>query len=109
QSKDHRRPLFCGLRILARLLSQDQSQWSYPTRRDLPTLQQSVRSGGGNLGGTLGYPSQALYEEVAFLAYYLHWPYEEIMSLDHRERQRWVGEVSRINQRLNDSARGEEE
>jgi hypothetical protein len=49
----------------------------------------------------------ALYEEVAYLAYYLHWPHEEIMSLDHKERQRWVTEVSRINQRLNDAAKGE--
>ena len=49
----------------------------------------------------------ALHEEVAYLAYYLHWPHEEIMSLDHKERQRWVNEVSRINQRLNDAAKGE--
>jgi hypothetical protein len=47
-----------------------------------------------------------LAEEVAFLAYYLHWSYEQIVSLDHRERQRWVGEVSRINQRINESAKG---
>jgi hypothetical protein len=54
-----------------------------------------------------GYPSELLYEEVAFVAYYLHWPYQQIMALDHRERQRWVGEVSRINQRLNEAARKE--
>jgi hypothetical protein len=29
------------------------------------------------------------------------------MDLDHRERQRWVAEVSRINQKLNDAAKGE--
>jgi hypothetical protein len=54
-----------------------------------------------------GYPSDRLYEEVAFLAYYLHWPYEQIVSMDHRERQRWVAETSRINQRLNDAANKE--
>jgi hypothetical protein len=47
-----------------------------------------------------------LTEEVAFIAYYLHWPYEQIVNLDHRDRQRWVAEVSRINQRINDSAKG---
>jgi hypothetical protein len=47
-----------------------------------------------------------LTEEVAFLAYYLQWPYEEIVNLDHRERQRWVAEVSRINKQINESARG---
>jgi hypothetical protein len=40
-----------------------------------------------------------LYEEVAFIAYHFHWPYEEIINLEHRERQRWVEEISRINQR----------
>jgi hypothetical protein len=54
-----------------------------------------------------GYPSDLLYEEVAFVAYYLHWPYEQIMALDHRERQQWVGEISKVNQRLNDAARRE--
>jgi hypothetical protein len=47
------------------------------------------------------------FEEVAFIAYYLHWPYEQIMGLDHLERQRWVSEVSKINQQMNDAAKGE--
>ena len=48
------------------------------------------------------YPSARLYEEVAYLAYHFHWPYDQIMALEHRERQQWVGEVTKINQRLND-------
>ncbi len=55
----------------------------------------------------IGYPSEALYGEVAFIAYYLHWPHRQIMSLDHSERRRWVAEVSRINQQLNESAKSE--
>ena len=47
------------------------------------------------------YPLDRLFEEVAYVAYYFHWPYEEIMGLEHRERQRWVAEIARINQRLN--------
>jgi len=54
-----------------------------------------------------GYPSDRLFEEVAFIGYYLHWPYEQIMGLDHLERQRWVVEVSKINQRVNDGAKRE--
>ncbi len=46
------------------------------------------------------YPSNRLFEEVAYLALYLHWPYDQIMSFEHHERQRWVGEVARINRRL---------
>jgi len=47
------------------------------------------------------YPSTQLHEEVAYVSFHLHWPYEQIMQLDHRERQRWVAEVSRMNERLN--------
>ncbi len=51
------------------------------------------------------YPSQRLFEEVAYIAYYLHWPHDQIMQMEHRERQRWVAEIARINQHLN-SAEG---
>ena len=48
------------------------------------------------------YPSARLYEEVAYLAYHFHWPYDQIMAMEHHERQQWVGEVTKINQRFND-------
>ena len=48
------------------------------------------------------YPSDRLLEEVAYVAYHFHWPYREIMQLDHRERQSWVAEIGRINRRLNE-------
>lgn len=51
-----------------------------------------------------GYPPERLYEEVAFVAYYFHWPYEEVMWMEHRERQRWVAEIARINERLNQAS-----
>jgi hypothetical protein len=44
---------------------------------------------------------------VAYLAYYFHWPYSQIMSLDHHERQHWAREVARINDRINAAANGE--
>lgn len=47
------------------------------------------------------YPSDQLFEEVAYIAYYLHWPYDQVMQLDHHERQRWVSEVARINEHVN--------
>lgn len=52
----------------------------------------------------MSYPQDALYEEMSFLAYYLHWPAGELVQLDHRERRRWVAEVSRINHELNQPA-----
>ena len=47
-----------------------------------------------------GYPLDQLHEEIAFLAYYLHWDHDTLMRLEHRQRQRWCQEVSRINQKL---------
>jgi hypothetical protein len=41
-------------------------------------------------------------EEVAYIAYHFHWPYDDVLSLDHRERQRWVKEIATINERLNE-------
>jgi hypothetical protein len=60
----------------------------------------SVRSGGKPPGGIRGYPLDRLYEEVAFIAYHFHWSHEEIMQMEHRERQRWVDEISEINRQL---------
>ncbi len=51
----------------------------------------------------MGYPSERLFEEVAYLAYHFHWPYDQIMRLEHRERQRWVDEVAKINRRFNEA------
>jgi hypothetical protein len=50
----------------------------------------------------MSYPSDRLFEEVAYLAYHFHWPYDQIMQLDHLERQRWVTEVGSINRQLNE-------
>lgn len=43
------------------------------------------------------YPTDRLHEEVAYLAYYFHWPYDQVMSLEHHERRRWVEQVAKIN------------
>lgn len=45
-----------------------------------------------------GYPADRLHEEVAYLSMYLHWPYEQVMRLDHGERRRWVEQVAAMNQ-----------
>ena len=53
----------------------------------------------------MSYPSERLYEEVAYIARYLHWSYDQVMALDHHERQRWVAEIARANTGLNESTR----
>ena len=47
------------------------------------------------------YPADKIYEETAFLGYYLHWGRKEIFELSHLERLRWCREVSQINSKLN--------
>ena len=36
------------------------------------------------------------------MAYHFHWSHEEIMNMEHKERQRWVEEISKINRQLSD-------
>jgi hypothetical protein len=48
----------------------------------------------------MAYPQSRLYEEIAFLAYYLHWGVDDLLELEHQDRQRWCEEVSKINKRL---------
>lgn len=52
----------------------------------------------------IGYPSGELLEEVAYIAYHFHWPYDEIVALDHVERRRWVREIAKLNERLTEEA-----
>lgn len=53
----------------------------------------------------MGYPLDQLYEEVAYIAYYYHWPLQEILELEHAERRRWVEQIADINRRLAEMAR----
>jgi hypothetical protein len=62
-----------------------------------------VRGGPGRTGGVVGYPLDRLQEEVAYLAYHFHWPLDDILKLEHGERQEWVNEVAKINRRLNEA------
>lgn len=49
----------------------------------------------------VSYPQDRLYEEMAFIAYHLHWSYNQIMDLEHRDRLRWCEEISKINSKIN--------
>lgn len=48
------------------------------------------------------YPAEKIYEEAAFIGYYMHWSHDDIMAMSHFERIRWCKEISKINSRLND-------
>ncbi|HEX4061752.1 MAG TPA: DUF6760 family protein [Streptosporangiaceae bacterium] len=46
------------------------------------------------------YAAGRLWEEVAYLAYYLHWSLEEILDLPHPVRDLMIGEVGKIHNQL---------
>lgn len=50
--------------------------------------------------GILTYGTDQLWEEVTYVAYYLHWPLEAILDLEHPVRHRVVEEVGKINTTL---------
>ncbi|MCI8294125.1 MAG: hypothetical protein HFH53_11445 [Hespellia sp.] len=47
------------------------------------------------------YPAEKIYEETAFIAYYMHWSREDIWNFSHGERRRWCEEISDINGKIN--------
>jgi hypothetical protein len=48
------------------------------------------------------YAADRLYQEVAYVAYHFHWSRDEILDLEHPERQRFVAEIARINTRISE-------
>ena len=46
------------------------------------------------------YAADDLYREVAYVAYHMHWSLDEITGLTHRDRQRFIAEISDINARI---------
>lgn len=48
------------------------------------------------------YAAERLYEEVAYVAYHFHWSLDEILDLEHADRQRFVDEIATVNRRLSE-------
>jgi hypothetical protein len=47
------------------------------------------------------YAADRLQEEVAYIAYHFHWGLDDILDLEHAERRRYVAEIGKINNRIN--------
>ncbi|HJP73308.1 MAG TPA: DUF6760 family protein [Pseudonocardiaceae bacterium] len=45
----------------------------------------------------LTYSADRLWKEVVYVAYYLHWPFAEILDLEHADRVRVIGEIGTIH------------
>ncbi|MFH7242451.1 MAG: DUF6760 family protein [Spirulina sp.] len=46
----------------------------------------------------VSYPAADLQAEVAFLSMQVHWTLEEILSLEHRDRNRWIDQINDLTQ-----------
>ena len=48
------------------------------------------------------YATDRLHEEIAYVAYHFHWAWDEILDMEHGDRQRYVAEIARINTRMSE-------
>lgn len=48
------------------------------------------------------YAADRVWEEVAYVAYYLHWDLDKILDLEHPVRNRVIAEVGKIHSRSNE-------
>ncbi|MET7390780.1 DUF6760 family protein [Streptomyces sp. NPDC005534] len=46
------------------------------------------------------YAADRLWEETAYVAYYLHWSFETILDLEHPARERLIEEIGKIHTRM---------
>lgn len=53
----------------------------------------------------LRYPIDALWQEIAYLAYHLHWSIGDLLDLEHLDRVRMVRAVATMNERAWEAVR----
>jgi hypothetical protein len=51
----------------------------------------------------VSYPLDRLYQEVSYIAYHFHWSMDDILGMEHKERQIWIREISEVNKEINRS------
>lgn len=67
------------------------------------TLRYSLPGRTAPRGGAISYLTERIYREVAYIAYHFNWSREDIMSMNHFERQKWIKEIAAINTQINAS------
>ena len=43
------------------------------------------------------YGAERVLEEVSYVAYHFHWSLDDILDLEHPDRQRFVHEIDRLS------------
>jgi hypothetical protein len=51
--------------------------------------------------GIVTYAAEQLVEEVAYVAYYFHWPLESILQMEHPLRRTFINAIGEINRQIN--------
>lgn len=52
------------------------------------------------------YAHQQLVDEVAYVAYYFHWPLETILAMEHPRRRTFIEAIGDINRAINGEGPG---
>ena len=47
------------------------------------------------------YAAEQLVEEVAYVAYYFHWPLDTILAMEHPLRRTFITAIGDINREIN--------
>ena len=50
------------------------------------------------------YGTQQLLEEVSYVAYHFHWPFDQILDLEHPLRRDFVARIAGMNAAVNAAA-----
>ncbi len=50
-------------------------------------------------------PPDEVWDEVAYLAYHLHWDLDALLDLEHADRVRMVDRVAELNERAWDAVK----
>ncbi|MEO6126534.1 MAG: DUF6760 family protein [Ilumatobacteraceae bacterium] len=51
------------------------------------------------------YPADALWDEIAYLAYHLHWDLQSLLDLEHTDRAMLIRRVANLNERAWEAVR----
>ena len=51
------------------------------------------------------YPEDALWDEITYLAYHIHWDLDRLLDLQHSDRVNLVHRVASLNRRALDEAK----
>ena len=78
-----------------------------PAGNDVVRAPQARSDRGGRLqGGAMKlYPDDALWDEIVYLAYHLHWDLDALLDLGHSDRTRLVRGVAELNERAWEAVR----